>query len=98
MIVAGNHGCIQIHRGIIKKLKDARGWYNYLDLGFNLHVKDTAIDSMWVVRKPTKDGDVHALECFNAEGDVLCYLFGKRKEGQVEQEAWRAILDDLTRV
>ena len=93
MIFAGNHGCIQIHTGLVKKLKEVREWYNVLDPGFNLHVKDGEIASAWVVRKPTKDGDVHSLEFFDAEGNVLCYLFGKRKEGQSESEDWRAMLE-----
>lgn len=96
MIFAGNHGCIQIHTGLVKKLKEVREWYNVLDPGFNLHVKDGEIASAWIVRKPTKDGDVHSLEFFDAEGDVLCYIFGKRKEGQTESADWRALLDTLT--
>lgn len=96
MIFAGNHGCIQIHTGPIKKLKAMHGWYNILDPGFNLHVKDQEIVETWVVRKPTKDGDVHSLECFDAQGRVLCYLFGRRKEGQTELTEWRQILSSLT--
>ncbi|HMB93808.1 MAG TPA: ChuX/HutX family heme-like substrate-binding protein [Rhodothermales bacterium] len=96
MIFVGNHGCIQIHTGLVKKLKEVRGWYNVLDPGFNLHVKEGEITSAWVVRKPTKDGDVHSLEFFDAQGHVLCYLFGKRKEGQTENEDWRALLATLT--
>lgn len=95
MIFVNNPGCVQIHTGPVKRLQEARGWYNILDPGFNLHVKDTEIDSAWIVRKPTKDGDVHSLEFFDADGQVLCYLFGERKEGRQEREAWRDILDAL---
>jgi putative hemin transport protein len=92
MIFAGNHGCIQIHTGPVKKLKEMGDWYNVLDPGFNLHVKDRDIASAWVARKPTKDGDVHSVECFDAAGNVLCYLFGRRKEGQTENATWRDIV------
>ncbi|GAB5519310.1 MAG: hemin-degrading factor [Rhodothermales bacterium] len=95
MIFAGNHGCIQIHTGSIKKLKEMYGWYNILDPGFNLHVKDSEIHSAWVVRKPTVDGDVHSLECFDAAGNVLCYIFGSRKESLNELPEWRSLVTSL---
>ncbi|MEM6645081.1 MAG: ChuX/HutX family heme-like substrate-binding protein [Bacteroidota bacterium] len=95
MIFAGNDGCIQIHTGHIKKLKDMYGWYNILDPGFNLHMKDGDIDSTWVVRKPTVDGDVHSLECYDANSNVLCYIFGSRKESNTELPEWRSLLLSL---
>lgn len=96
MIFVNNPGCVQIHTGPVKRLIEARGWYNIMDPGFNLHVNDSDIHSAWIVCKPTKDGNVHSLEFFNKEGDVLCYMFGERKEGRAEREAWREILDTLS--
>ena len=85
---------IQIHTGPVKKVADVRGWYNVLDPDFNLHIKDSEITDTWVVRKPTEDGVVTALECFNKEGEQIVQLFGKRKPGIPEQEGWRAIVRD----
>ena len=95
MVFVGSRGCIQIHTGPVDRLKEGRGWYNILDPGFSLHVKEGLIDSAWVVRKPTDDGDVHSLEFFDAKGDVVCYLFGERKEERREREEWRALVGRL---
>jgi len=95
MVFVGNPGCVQIHSGPVHTLKAVEGWYNVLDPGFNLHVREALIEGAWVVRKPTRDGDVHSLECYDAAGDVVCYLFSKRKEGQFESEAWRTLLHGL---
>ncbi|MEM9997565.1 MAG: ChuX/HutX family heme-like substrate-binding protein, partial [Bacteroidota bacterium] len=35
MVFVGNRGCIQIHTGLVKKLKEYGPWYNVLDPGFN---------------------------------------------------------------
>jgi putative heme degradation protein len=35
---------------------------------------------------------VHSLEVFDASGEVACYLFSKRHEGETENEDWRKIL------
>lgn len=95
MVFVGSRGCIQIHTGPIDRLKEGRGWYNILDPGFSLHVKEELIDSAWVVRKPTDEGDVHSLEFFDATGDVVCYLFGERKEGWRDRTACRTLVGRL---
>ena len=95
MVFVGNHGCIQIHSGPIKKLKEMHGWYNVLDPGFNLHAKDSEIAEAWIVKKPVESGHVHSLEVFDASGDVVCYVFSKRHEGESENEDWRKILAEV---
>ena len=95
MVFVNNPGCIQIHTGPIHTLKETRGWYNILDPGFNLHVKDQEIAATWVVKKPVDTGIVHSLECYDRFGRALCYIFGKRKEGIHELEAWREILNQV---
>ena len=97
MVFAGNHGCIQIHTGPVKKLKEYGPWYNVLDPGFNLHLNESAIAAAWIVRKPTADGDVTSLELFDAEGEVIAMLFGERKPGKPELEAWREVVAALPR-
>ena len=95
MIFVNNPGCIQIHSGLIHRLKLTRDWYNILDPGFNLHVKYKDIASTWIVKKPVETGEVHSIECFDNKGNVLSYLFSKRKEGEHESEVWREILQPL---
>jgi putative hemin transport protein len=95
MVFVGNPGCIQIHGGPVTNLKRLGPWFNVLDPTFNLHLREDAIASAWVVRKPTRDGDVTSLELFDAEGFCFTQIFGQRKPGNPELEAWRAILARL---
>jgi putative hemin transport protein len=89
MIFVGNRGCIQIHTGPVKNIKIMGPWLNVMDPGFNLHMREDRIASAWVVRKPTSEGDVTSLELFNAGGETMAMLFGKRKPGIPELQDWR---------
>lgn len=92
MVFVGNPGMIQIHTGPVKRLLDHEGWFNVIDPDFNLHVSEPKIAESWIVRKPTTDGMVTALECFNDKGDQIVQLFGKRKPGLPELTEWREIV------
>lgn len=98
MVFVGNPGAIQIHSGPVRKLVERGPWFNVLDPGFNLHLDETQIAEAWVVVKPTEDGDVTAVEAFDAEGRQIVQLFGARKPGVPELEAWRAIVAGLPRL
>jgi putative hemin transport protein len=95
MVFVGNAGCIQIHTGPVFNLQRMGPWFNVLDPTFNLHLREDAIASAWVVRKPTRDGDVTSLELFDKDGFCFAQLFGARKPGKPELESWRAILADM---
>lgn len=95
MVFVGNKGMIQIHTGEVKKLLDHNEWFNVMDPDFNLHLKEPSIVESWVVRKPSVDGMVTALECYDKEGTQIIQLFGKRKPGIPELEAWRDIVADV---
>ena len=95
MVFVGNRGCIQIHTGPVERVEARGPWFNVLDPGFNLHLRETAIDTAWVVAKPTDDGQVTSLELFDAEGETIATLFGRRKPGIPEDGTWRALLDRL---
>ncbi len=95
MVFVSNGHNIQIHSGPVKRLVDAGGWFNVLDPDFNLHLKEEGIAQAWVVRKPTEDGAVTALECYNSEGQQIVQLFGKRKPGIPELEDWREIVANV---
>ncbi|MGE8632349.1 MAG: hemin-degrading factor, partial [Achromobacter piechaudii] len=71
MCFVGNRGMIQIHTGPVQELRRTGPWYNVLDPKFNLHLDTTAIDSAWVVNKPTSDGWVTSLEVYAATGDLI---------------------------
>ena len=95
MVFANSPGCIQIHTGPVKKLFPMDKWFNVMDPDFNLHLNLEGIAESWVVKKPTKDGLVTGLEIYDAQGELIVYLFGKRKPGIPELESWRKIIDEL---
>ncbi len=95
MAFAGNRGIIQIYSGRIRKLLRTGDWFNVLDPDFNLHVRTSDIASVWVVRRPSEDGDITSLDCFNAHGDLVLSLFGERKPGRPELTAWRHHIETL---
>ncbi|MBL8670524.1 MAG: hemin-degrading factor [Alphaproteobacteria bacterium] len=98
MVFVGNPGMIQIHTGPVSRLLATGPWFNVLDPGFNLHLREDAIDTAWIVRKPTVDGDVTSLEMFDAAGGTIATLFGKRKPGMPEDPAWRSAAHALPSV
>ena len=97
MIFVGNPGAIQIHTGPVRTVRPMGPWMNVLDPGFNLHVRADHVHSAWVVRKPTRDGTVTSLELFDRAGENIGLLFGKRKPGELEAPAWRALMEELGR-
>jgi putative hemin transport protein len=97
MCFVGNAGCIQIHTGPVKTLKVMGPWFNILDPTFNLHLREDAIDQIWVVRKPTRDGIVTSVELFDSDGFCFAQFFGERKPGKAELDVWRATVARLPR-
>ncbi len=95
MVFVGNRGCIQIHTGPVKNLRAMGPWFNVLDPGFNLHLREDRIASAWIVRKPTADGVITSLELFDAEDEMIATLFGKRKPGEAERGEWRGFAESL---
>lgn len=93
MVFVGNNGNIQIHTGPVKRLLDHGTWFNVMDPKFNLHLNEPAITETWVVKKPTEDGMVHSLEIFDAQGENIAMIFGKRKPGIPELPEWTALIE-----
>ena len=92
MIFVGNHGCIQIHSGPVKRLVDSHGWFNVLDPTFNLHLRNQGVARVFSVRKPTDDGIVTSIEAFDERNRNILLMFGERKPGKAELEQWRALV------
>lgn len=95
MVFIGNKGMIQIHTGTVTNLVDVPEWFNVIDPDFNMHVREGVITESWVVRKPTVDGMVTAIECFDANGVLVVQFFGKRKPGIPELPEWAALVKAL---
>jgi len=95
MIFVGSRGCIQIHTGEIYKLMEAGPWFNILDPELNLHLRTTAVDTTYIVKKPSEAGIVTALEVFDKAGNLIVQFFGKRKPGIPELENWREVVAEI---
>ncbi|GAA3563661.1 hemin-degrading factor [Marinobacter xestospongiae] len=90
MVFVGNPGIVQIFTGTVSNLRRTGPWMNVLDPGFNLHANTDGITAWWVTRRPSTDGTITSVEGYNADGELVITVFGKRKPGQAESEAWRA--------
>jgi putative hemin transport protein len=95
MIFVGNRGNIQIHQDFIKTVRVMDKWLNILDPDFNMHLDTSLINSSWIVRKPTANGTVTSLECFDEKGEMIVQFFGLRKPGKPELQEWRALVSGL---
>lgn len=93
MVFVGNGGCIQIHTGPIARTALMEPWFNVLDPGFNLHVREDAIHEAWVVRKPTSDGVLTSVELYDSKGFGFLTLFGVRKSGEPDDPNWRDLVE-----
>jgi putative hemin transport protein len=96
MCFVGNRGIVQIHTGPIGNVQTMGPWLNIMDPTFHLHLRADHIADAWAVRKPTRDGHVTSLECYDAQGEMIIQFFGKRKEGNVEMAEWRALVEGLS--
>lgn len=95
MVFVNNRGCIQIHSGPIRTVRPAGDWDNVLDPDFNLHVRRDRVREAFVVRKPTADGIVTALELYDDAGAHVLQMFGVRKPGIAEAPSWRRLTEDI---
>lgn len=95
MIFVGNRGLIQIFTGVTRRVVPMTGWLNVMDPRFNLHVRSDEIAAAWVVRKPTVDGIVTAVEFYDRTGEQVALFNGRRKPGSPELPGWRALAEEL---
>jgi len=95
MVFVGNRGNIQIHTGRVRKTMWHGDWFNVMDPDFNLHLDMSKIAQAWIVRKPTEDGEVTAIEVFNELGEIIVQFFGKRKPGIPELQEWKELVASL---
>lgn len=98
MVFVGSPGLIQIHTGPVTNIKPLNEWINVMDPDFNLHLRTDLIQKVYLVEKPTEDGTVTSVECFDENGDMIVQFFGKRKPGQIEQSTWTDLAHSLKAV
>ena len=95
MVFVGNRGCVQIHSGPVHRVEVVGPWLNVLDPRFDLHLRQDLVAAAAVVRKPSVMGDIHALELFEASGEIAVQFFGTRPPQGAENPEWRRLLAGL---
>ncbi|MDO8033352.1 hemin-degrading factor [Janthinobacterium sp. SUN128] len=91
MVFLGNEGLTQIYSGKIEKTMAGGGFFNVLDPDFNLHIRDTALRSGWVVKR----GGVTSVEFFDKDGTQVVSFFGVRERGKPQPQSWVDLADSL---
>lgn len=92
MSFVGNKGCIQIYTNKIDNLELVDQTIILSDERFMMSIERNEIKHIYIVRKPTTDGIVSAVELFNAKGEIIAQFFGERKRNTPELKIWSEIL------
>lgn len=95
VISVANAGASQHYSGTLHKLLLIEPWFNVMDEGFNLHLQDHAIASLWAVRQMNHDGVITSLEAYDAEGEAIITLHGLDASLQADNLVWRELLASL---
>ena len=103
MVFAGNRGNLQIHQDKVRTIRllerghsGEEKWLNVLDPDFNMHLRIDLIKSVWIVTKPTADGKVTSIECYDISNQLSVQFFGLRKPGNPELQEWRELVYSLS--
>ncbi|NYE61252.1 putative hemin transport protein [Duganella sp. 1224] len=84
MAFLGNSATIQIYSGQITTVKEAGGYFNVLDPEFNLHLRDSAFVSGYVVKR----AGVVNVEFYDRDGNEVVSFFGVRSKERPIPQAW----------
>jgi putative hemin transport protein len=100
MAFVRNPGILQIHSGPVRNIKQVGPWLNVLDSSFHLHLRSDRFAAIWVVRKPTKNGDIFSIEVFDEHDQQIILINGDRRGGDVSERVsrWDAMVHALPRI
>ncbi|SFM02706.1 hemin-degrading factor [Rugamonas rubra] len=84
MAFLGNESVIQIFSGKVNKVMEAGGYFNVLDPEFNLHLRDSAFASGWVIKR----AGVTSVEFFDKGGELVVSFFGVRERAKPQPQSW----------
>lgn len=98
MVFVSNPGCVQIHSGPIENLKTMGPWFNVLDPGFHMHLREDHVSAVWLVRKPNAYGHVTSIEVYDKSDRMMVQFYGVRDETADENPDWRALAENLPRI
>lgn len=91
MAFLGNGATIQIYSGKISRTEASGDWYNVLDPQVNLHLRDSAFKSGWLVRR----AGIVSVEFYDTDGQLVVTFFGVREPGKPQPEAWTKMASNL---
>jgi putative hemin transport protein len=98
-IAVTSPGCRQIHNGLVQRVEpmSLRGmvWLNVLDPGFNLHLREDLIATVWLTEQPGEHGSVTSLKAFDADDGLMVTLSATHAPGEPEPAAWRTLMATL---
>jgi putative hemin transport protein len=94
MAFLGNESTIQIFSGKVGKVQEAGGWFNVLDPEFNLHLRDSAFHSGYVIRR----AGVTSVEFFDKNGELVVSFFGVRERNKPQPQSWTDMTAALPKV
>jgi putative hemin transport protein len=84
MAFLGNESTIQIFSGKVSKVAESGGWFNVLDPEFNLHLRDSAFKSGYVIKR----AGVTSVEFFDKQGELVVRFFGVRERNKPAPQGW----------
>ncbi len=84
MTFLGNGATIQIYSGTVSKVAEAGGYFNVLDPEFNLHLRDSAFASGWVVKR----AGVTSVEFFDQNSEQVVSFFAVRERNKPAPQPW----------
>ena len=84
MAFVGNGAVTQIYSGRIGKVAASDGWLNVLDPDFNLHLRDSALRTGYVLQR----AGVTSVEFFDDRGELAVTFFGVRERGKPQPTGW----------
>lgn len=73
-VLVGNAGALQVHSGPIEKLMITGPWFNVLDDGFNLHLKEDALAELRLAERRAGNTSVNTLELYDAAGRHIAMI------------------------
>jgi putative hemin transport protein len=91
MAFLGNPGVTEIYSGKVETAKEAGGWFNVLDPDFNLHLRDSAFRSGYVVRR----AGIVSVEFYDDQGELVVTFFGVRERGKPQPKGWVDLANGL---
>ena len=80
-----------IYSGKVDKVAASEGWFNVLDPDFNLHLRDSAFKSGYVVRR----AGITPVEFYDDRGDLVVTFFGVCTPGKPQPQAWIDLANGL---